>query len=413
MERTSNKRKAVAEPDDDTENSTDSLSTPLSKRSCTTFTPSTATERVIVDEEVHFEVPVSHLVEDSPLPYVMSTSDAEMNGGGSFPVVKADPPLPVTVDQISRLFDNKMAKMVTVDHLEKVISRLDRNTAKINAVSDEVEDIRQEMANDRRRTCDQIKEISEQLDRRPNGDQRREGSFLLSRRTLRVWPIDGSSSDQILANFERFVLDALKVEQATFDEIQIENTKRLRSSPDSLSYHEVAVTFAQASDRDYIAARAKNLAGFVTSEGKPLAGIKMDIPHYLLGTYKLLNDYGFHIKSIHGKDTRRLIKYDDDRMSLYLQVKLPANSNWIKITSDQVRRLDEEKQVQAYDDIRLTLMTGRRSESSALSGSNSVPLGVPRSMSFSSASSSTSCPSAPTWRPPPRPKRSGGLPDRP
>ena len=47
----------------------------------------------------------------------MSVSDAEMNGGGSFPVVKADPPQPVIVEQISRLFDTKMAKMVTVDHL--------------------------------------------------------------------------------------------------------------------------------------------------------------------------------------------------------------------------------------------------------------------------------------------------------
>ena len=131
------------------------------------------------------------------------------------------------------------------------------------------------------------------------------------------------------------------------------------------------------------------------------------LPQNLSGVYRLLNDYGFHIRSIHGRETRRIIKYDDDKLSLFLQVRLPGNTNWIKINPDQARRLDEEKQGNAYNSIRMSLLNGSRPPGAGIhvSGSNLVPLGAGGQPSVLPPTSTTNQESL-AWRPPPRPTRS-------
>ena len=246
-------------------------------------TPSTLTKRVIVDEEINFEVPVFDI--ESSEPDAMSNSDAEVNGGSTFPVVKADPP--ATYDQIARLLDAKMSKMVTVDHLQGVITKMDDNTHKISCLSSDLSEIRDEMANDRRQNNERFN-LLEQNPNRPalGNDSSKEAVFLRARRTIRAWPIEGGSEEAIIENFKQFALGALRIDPVSLGEIHF-SARRVRNSPESVAHHEVAVTCVNPADRDYITSKARNLAEYIDRENLPTAGIKMDIPQYLMGTFKL------------------------------------------------------------------------------------------------------------------------------
>lgn len=90
---------------------------------------------------------------------------------------------------------------------------------------------------------------------------------------------------------------------------------------------EALVTFH---DRDFFS-KARNLSEYRDDSGAPTAGIRLDVPPFLLPTFKLLNDHGYEIRNANGRDTRRYIKFDEQNLSLYLEVRLPGQSKWIKI----------------------------------------------------------------------------------
>ena len=75
---------------------------------------------------------------------------------------------------------------------------------------------------------------------------------------------------------------------------------------------------------DIVASSGRNLDGYVDAEKNPTAGLRMEIPKFLTGTFKLLQHYAYNIKRDQGPTTRKLVKFDEDTSSLYLDVKLPA-----------------------------------------------------------------------------------------
>lgn len=77
---------------------------------------------------------------------------------------------------------------------------------------------------------------------------------------------------------------------------------------------------------------ARNLAAYVDGEGNLTVGIPMEIPQHLLMTHKLLMMYGFNLKSRHGRETRRIVKFDLIEQNLYLTYKLPGSDLWHDIT---------------------------------------------------------------------------------
>ena len=83
------------------------------------------------------------------------------------------------------------------------------------------------------------------------------------------------------------------------------------------------------------------LASYVDSEKRPLAGIRMDIPDYLGSDFRTLQNYGMKMRSIHGPDTRKYVKFDDANLAIYLELRLPGESTWIKLTPARARELDD------------------------------------------------------------------------
>ena len=157
-------------------------------------------------------------------------------------------------------------------------------------------------------------------------------------------------------------------------------------------------------DRDFYHKQARNLSHYIDQAGRPQAGVNMDLPSYLIGTFKLLNDHAYHIKRTHGKMTRKYIKFNDDAQSLFLEIKLPGQENWIKITPSQARKLEDERSDSDLHVIRTSLKRG------AESNSNLVPLGSTRSSGapVTMQPEASLSRSAPSWIPPSRPAPSQG-----
>lgn len=104
------------------------------------------------------------------------------------------------------------------------------------------------------------------------------------------------------------------------------------------------VTFEDHFARDFCFSKAKNLADFHDEQGAPTAGIRIDVPPYLMSTFKLLSEHGYEIRSTHGRETRRYV----NNLSLFLEVRLPGQTKWIKVRPDQARAHMEEKDRTEY-----------------------------------------------------------------
>ena len=70
----------------------------------------------------------------------------------------------------------------------------------------------------------------------------------------------------------------------------------------------------------------------------------MDVPDYLAGDFKTLNNYGYQMKRVHGKSTRKYVKYDDDNYSLLLDLKLPGAGSYLKIGPSLAKSLMAESE---------------------------------------------------------------------
>ena len=75
-----------------------------------------------------------------------------------------------------------------------------------------------------------------------------------------------------------------------------------------------------------------NLATCTDHEGKPTAGIRLEIPDELADSFCLLSRFGTRLRARHGPGTKRHIKFDDYSGSLYSNVKLPGDESWTRVT---------------------------------------------------------------------------------
>ena len=60
-----------------------------------------------------------------------------------------------------------------------------------------------------------------------------------------------------------------------------------------------------------ITSKGRMLADYKDETGHPTAGMRMDVPDFLASTFKILDNYGARMRRIHGKETRKYIKYDE------------------------------------------------------------------------------------------------------
>ena len=150
-----------------------------------------------------------------------------------------------------------------------------------------------------------------------SGGSKERESFLLSRKSLRVWPIEGNNEDEIRCATTAFFTQALG---ANARDLGIAKITRVKSAPRGVAYMEVLVEFTDAYARDDIFARGPSLASYHDDANKPTAGIRLDIPSHLMGAFKTLESLGYKLKKKHGVSFRKHIKYDEFEENLFIQV---------------------------------------------------------------------------------------------
>ena len=77
--------------------------------------------------------------------------------------------------------------------------------------------------------------------------------------------------------------------------------------------------------------------GNFDKEGRPTAGIRLEIPEELKDTFRLLARFGTRLRARHGDGTKRHIKFDDFSGTLYTNIKLPGDTTWTKVTPAMAR----------------------------------------------------------------------------
>ena len=298
-----------------------------------------------------------------------------------FPVSKTSY---IGVNELEKLLDKRFSVLATADQIGKMGERIERNESDIREIKGELKQMNKKMTdqNYKRLTDEQCVQLNKGMDtqQRERFSHVREASYIRSRKSLRIWPIEGTSERTLRDSLETFMRDALKISSRDIENIPIQEIRRSRSSPNALTYLETIIVFEDTEDRDFVASRAVNLGGLVHQDGRPKAGIRLDVPTFLLSTFKDLNGYAYNVRRIHGKKAKTHVKFDEANRSLILELRLPGSDNWLKITPSKARDLtteaNESELMKLQKDMKARAIRYDVEEEDSWSDSvNSLPLG--------------------------------------
>ena len=162
----------------------------------------------------------------------------------------------------------------------------------------------------------------------------RSSDFLYARRSVRVWPVDSTSEDTLWKGVGEFIHSALKIPEADVSQVDIEKIVPLEKPriPVGNLNNKVLVTFFCPRKRDMLMSGTPNLASFTDSAGRPTAGLRLEIPKELDPTFRLLSRFCTRLRARHGVGTKRHVKFDDFEASLYINVKLPGDTEWSRVS---------------------------------------------------------------------------------
>ena len=300
-------------------------------------------------------------------PTYQSTEDPEMNGGNTFPVRRQEQ----HTRSLEEMLDDKLARLV--DRFTPVFEQVGRHTKQIEELGSAIrrleDGIRPEkliktvqdivnmekgghprprpVANDR-----PIPSVSHPPQsainhhdgrylagaRGPEQETARIKKYCLARRTVRVWPILGRTEQEMMNNLNDFLMAGVGMAEEDVVNLGIDGVERAKSAPRAQAYSEIKVILSDADSRDHLASQGKHLSQYVDADGKPTAGFRMEVPDYLGGDFKTLNDYGFAMRRMHGQSTRWYIKYDDPKYGLVLELRIRESECWLKIKPQLARK---------------------------------------------------------------------------
>ena len=161
--------------------------------------------------------------------------------------------------------------------------------------------------------------------------------YLRARRSLRLWPIIGSTRDLLWKAVGEFLFNNLKLDGRIQNPMIEEVTKVVLPSGPRVR-DEVLVTFSTDEVRDMVLGQVSNLSPYVDDDRRATAGVRMEVPKRLTQEFRVLFKYGQNLRARHGDGTRRHVKFDDENKSLFLNVKLPGDDSWSKVSPAVARR---------------------------------------------------------------------------
>ena len=203
--------------------------------------------------------------------------------------------------------------------IEKQAGLINNNADAIARLKDDIKNIKE----------DRIRPAANPVSLPPTGGHPGDAEdplYWMARRSVRIWPIQGLSKTEIwgsTGNFLRITLGLAHISENKIEEI---SRPEFPSGPTAIN--EVLVRFKETETRDSVMGASSKLASKIDCNGKPTAGIRIEVTANLRPAMKTLERYGQQLRSRHGPGTKRHFKFDDIDRSLYLNVKLPGDARW-------------------------------------------------------------------------------------
>ena len=157
----------------------------------------------------------------------------------------------------------------------------------------------------------------------PDGDGRKQELYWKARRSLRLWPINGTDLKLALSVF---LTDELNMDPDICEEIDGFDVRRVRSARGRVD-NEVCVVFPDIETRDSVRAAAPNLAG-------KKMGMRLEIPEYLRPNLRALESMSYMMKQSNPQ-LKRNVKFDDEVMDLVMDIRTSPDGPWRKLRPDQ------------------------------------------------------------------------------
>ena len=155
-------------------------------------------------------------------------------------------------------------------------------------------------------------------------EERQTDKFWDCRKSLRLWPVPGASRSAL----RRFLAEKLGLDQEFLDEDMGETTIKRIVERRPRYKDEVVVTFENKHVRDVVKAAAPNLANHAE------AGMRLHIPDHLQKTFQALMAVTYDLKK-RNPDLKRSVKFDEDDLSLHVDVQTVRDGEWRRIKPDQ------------------------------------------------------------------------------
>ena len=284
----------------------------------------------------------------APVPIMTISGGGSLGGGTELEPLTADffrKLIGENTDRVTKKIDNMAPDLAALTRT------VDMNKAEISKGAEET-----------KRQADLIKEHKEMIDRlgrrvdnlesggsgaapmasvgpRPVDAPVKSDRYLRARRSVRLWPINQADENSLWKGVGEFIHTALGISE---DDICQEDIEAVVPIPDprlpvgNLN-SEALVTFFCQRNRDTILARVSSLSTYVDGAGKPTAGVRLEVPPELNDTFRLLSRFGTRLRARHGEGTRRHIKFDDLEASMYMNIKLPGDEEWSRVTPEMAK----------------------------------------------------------------------------
>ena len=203
-----------------------------------------------------------------------------------------------------------------------------------------------------------------------------------ARRSLRLRPIGGSMREDLWRNACFFLQSHLCLNNIV--ERDVSSISRPKISSGRAAKDEIIIKFANIATWDTVVRASAKLAGSIDRDGRPTAGIRIKVPRRLRMAFSILFRYGQQLTGRHGEGTRKHVKFDNTTRSLYLNVKLPGDERWSRVSLEVARRGVKARKLLSNEELE------QRLEAPGLQGSRprSVSVSGPTAMDTLAASGS-------------------------
>ena len=158
---------------------------------------------------------------------------------------------------------------------------------------------------------------------------------------------------------KKFFVQQMMVPVRTAQDVILDTVRPADEARNSKIQSEYVVMFANVESRDAIKSYASGLAA-----AKGAAGLRLDVPPCLKGSFKILNEYRIAMIRIYGKEVKHNIHFDDRNEDLMMDIKLPTSATWHNTTIDQAREAKKARDTIDIRSIRQTALGGYPSQAS-------------------------------------------------